>query len=775
VLTRGAREPAEPTSEHDGALGAWNFAVKLAAVLRSCTRRARFAWLGSGLLLSAYAGSCAPVGVNAGVPASGAREELLPGGAHAPASWRAAARASDWPRVAERIDALPPRARAEPGTRYVRALAATRLGQCELALVELADLDQQLPALAQEVAMLTARCQLDVGPYDAAAYYYAEQGSPEDLLEAARAWQRAGRPARAQELVEKALTRGSRRSKLRLETAARTLRAQLALELGQQELARADHRWLAIVAATPGADDAYERGVGGELTKAERLRRAETLAGKGQVRRVLRELELLDRAAGNEPPASELLAVEARARYRSRTDSYRAATLFERAAKLAPASRGRHLFSAAQAWSRAGEGDRAIGIYEQLARQNSRYAERARYSVASLYYRQGQWDEAERAYTRYLQRHTRLAKKSRYERAVALLAGGRFDAALDGFRKVRRAPPGGVPRALLQHLEAVALESSGSSANRARALLQFEAVLRDYPLSFAALASAARLERQGRSAPLLGPPPTAPLDPEPEPLELPAKAKLLADLGLYSAAERALHSEERRLRRQYAPRAGASLCRLYETLDRGWRRYAVGTMFVRSNILRRAPTASNLWAWQCLHPTPYAETVVELEARYRLPPGLVHAVMRQESAFRADVRSPAGAMGLMQLMPSTAQRAAREISLEHDDGRLTQAPYNLELGAYYLGKLLQSFDQNAALAIASYNAGPRVVAGWLTGGQDLPLDLWVARIPFTETRGYVMRVLANWARYRYLGGGPERVFHLGLELPARVKVASNAY
>jgi soluble lytic murein transglycosylase len=750
--------------------------MNFAAVLGSCAQRARVVPLAGGVLLSGYAGACSPVGVNASAPSGGAPEER--GTIRAPASWRAAARDSDWPHVAARIDALPSEERAEPGTRYVRALAATRLGQCELALVALQGLGEQLPALAEEVAMLTARCQRDLGPYDAAAHYYAEQGSPEALLEAARAWQRAGRPELAQELLDKVLAQGGgKRSKLRLETAARALRAELALQLGQHELARTDHRWLAIVAAAPGADDAYERLLGVALTKEERRRRAEALAQKGQVGRVQRELQLLEHAPGKAPPASEILAIEARAYYAARTDSHRAAALFERAAKLARASRVRHLFSAAQAWSRAGEGARAISVYEQVARRypSSSYAERARYSVASLYYRQGEWIKAERAYKSYLQRHTRLAKKSRYERAVALLAGGRFEAALASLEQVQRAPPAGVPRALLQHLEAVALESSGTPENRARALLQFEAVLRDYPLSFSALASAARLERHGRAAPRLAPPPLEPTAQLVEPLELPAKAKLFAELGLYSAAERALHSEERRLRQKYAPRATASLCSLYESLDRGWRRYAVGMRSVRSDILRRAPTASNLWAWRCLHPTPYADTVSELEARYQLPPGLVHAVMRQESAFRADVRSPAGALGLMQLMPNTAQRAASEISVEHDDGRLSQAPYNLELGAYYLGKLLQSFDQNAALAVASYNAGPRAVAGWLAGGQDLPLDLWVARIPFTETRGYVMRVLANWARYRYLDGGPERVFHLGLELPARVELASNAY
>jgi soluble lytic murein transglycosylase len=174
-------------------------------------------------------------------------------------------------------------------------------------------------------------------------------------------------------------------------------------------------------------------------------------------------------------------------------------------------------------------------------------------------------------------------------------------------------------------------------------------------------------------------------------------------------------------------------------------------------------------------PRPYSATVEQLEQRYELPPGLVYAVMRQESAFRPEARSRVGAVGLMQLMPSTAERAARELSLEHASERLTQAEYNLELGAFYLGKLLGSFDQRAVLAVSSYNAGPQAVASWLEGRKRIPLDLWAARIPYAETRNYVARVMSNWARYRYLAGGSENVPVLALELPARVAVPRDAY
>lgn len=730
--------------------------------------------------MTACVGSCAPINVGASAAVSEAPVEIVAEVVEAPPrSWLDAARASDWPEVAERIDGLPLAQRSAPRMRYVRALAAARLGDCARALVALEGTSEQLPALAEEIARLTARCQLEVGPYELAAAYYAEKSSPEALLAAARGWQRAGQLERARELLERALKRaGKRRSQRDTAAAARALRADIAEQLGDQELARRDRRWLAMVGLTPGADDAYEQLVGAQLTKAERVRRAEAFAKKGQVASVERELERLQAAPGRGPSEAERVRILARAHYNSRIDCRKAAALFEQAAQLSPRRRLRDLFSAAQAWARAGDGARAIPLYERVARQypTTSYAERARYSVASLYYRQGQWEEAERAYSRYLRRGpARYVSKSRYERAVAQLAGGRAESALDSLQKLKRRAPRGARRAMLQHLEAVALGASGVAEREAQAVDQFESVIREYPLSFAALASAARLEQLGRLPPPLLPPPpvlNAGLVDIPE---LPPKVQLLVDLGLHTAAERTLYAAERSLRDELAPRAAASLCQLYEPLDRGWRRYAVAAMSVGRDTLRRPPTASNLWAWQCLYPTPYRQTVAELEDRYQLPAGLVHSVMRQESAFRADVRSPVGAVGLMQLMPSTARRAASELGVPHERERLTEPRHNLELGAYYLGKLLETFEQRVVLALASYNAGPAAVAGWVNGGQELASDLWVARIPFTETRDYVMHVMSNWARYRYLEGGPEQVSGLALQLPSQVELAASSY
>jgi soluble lytic murein transglycosylase len=189
----------------------------------------------------------------------------------------------------------------------------------------------------------------------------------------------------------------------------------------------------------------------------------------------------------------------------------------------------------------------------------------------------------------------------------------------------------------------------------------------------------------------------------------------------------------------------------------------------------RAPSERERWAWECVYPAPFASGVRALEEEQALPRGLVYAVMRQESAFDPLIVSPASAVGLMQLMPATAKQAAVELSLPFDEGRLTEPDVNLRLGAFYIGKLLRMFQGSVALAAAAYNAGPRVVSRWLESSEGRDLDLWVARIPFDETRNYVAHVVQNLARYQWLEGGDAAVTPVALAIPEGARAPADAY
>ena len=141
-------------------------------------------------------------------------------------------------------------------------------------------------------------------------------------------------------------------------------------------------------------------------------------------------------------------------------------------------------------------------------------------------------------------------------------------------------------------------------------------------------------------------------------------------------------------------------------------------------------------------PMPYRE-LVDAQARWaNLPAHWIYAVMRRESAFIEDIKSPAGALGLMQLMPATARRVAQQTKLSYASNQsLLQPKLNLRLGSTYLRRMYFVNDQDWAAALASYNAGPHRVKKWKSQSPVYDVDIWIETIPFTETRRYVRAVL----------------------------------
>jgi soluble lytic murein transglycosylase len=132
---------------------------------------------------------------------------------------------------------------------------------------------------------------------------------------------------------------------------------------------------------------------------------------------------------------------------------------------------------------------------------------------------------------------------------------------------------------------------------------------------------------------------------------------------------------------------------------------------------------------------------------------LAHGIMRQESSFDRAAMSHVGARGMMQLMPGTAREVANRIGLPYDQGRLTSDPsYNIALGSSYMATLMGQWGGNAVLTAASYNAGAGNVRRWINqfGDPRMPgVDIlqWIENIPFSETRGYVQRVIENAVVY----------------------------
>lgn len=231
-----------------------------------------------------------------------------------------------------------------------------------------------------------------------------------------------------------------------------------------------------------------------------------------------------------------------------------------------------------------------------------------------------------------------------------------------------------------------------------------------------------------------------------------AKAEVLADLGLgdFALGELVeLHSrallEPPKL---YALGAAFARRERYHLALRILRRYFGDLASSGDPTLPRA-------FWEMLYPLGWQRDLMDAATRVKLDPFLLAAFVREESSFFPAARSPAGARGLMQLMPDTARIIALRRGLAFGDGDLLDDPApNLEIGAFYLASLLAEFS-DPRLAAAAYNAGPVRVREWWAARKNDDLELFVEQIPFDETRLFVKRVMVSWEEYRRIYGADE--------------------
>ncbi len=175
----------------------------------------------------------------------------------------------------------------------------------------------------------------------------------------------------------------------------------------------------------------------------------------------------------------------------------------------------------------------------------------------------------------------------------------------------------------------------------------------------------------------------------------------------------------------------------------GWYDVSVATA-TRQNVF---------FDYALLYPQPYADEVRAAVRSTKLDQTLLYGVIRQESLFRADAISPAGAMGLAQLLPATARSAARAARRPVPGATdLLDPAVNLELAATHLRTLLDRFDDQLAVALAAYNAGPLAVERWLPE-EPVEGDIWLENVPYNETRDYVQRVLWHSVVFGWLRNG----------------------
>jgi soluble lytic murein transglycosylase len=700
----------------------------------------------------------------AGHPAPGDAEPASP--APTAAAWPALVRDEQWDGAWRALSALPEAERSRPEVRYVGARVALARSDAAAALPLLDGLEAALPLLAADVERRRAEAKLTVGPFDEAGEWFGARASAAAQLDAARAFERAGDPKRERAALEKVL--GADKKTRAQEGEARLMRARLAVSPGDTE--RADARWLATQGADlPFAADSLallaKTDPAHPLTAPELLARARVLSEGGHLDEALRALDLAATAKSSVSRAERLHA-RGLALFLARSHPAEAARVLSEAAAAGGPTAAEDAFHAARALSRADRDEEAIVAYEDVQRRyaKSPWADSAAYFVPYLRMLHGEWHECARGFDGYVRAHPagELLRDAHRGGALCKLLDGQAKAARVELERLVEDEPDPITSARMANMAALAAMRDG---DRTHAVARWTDVARSRPLSFPALVARARLAEAGAPVPAPIDPPESGAGPEftPMAVTLPPPADLLVRLGLPGDAEAALREREPAITSAAGPRASEALCATYGEIGRARRRFQI-SQSLPSSLFATAPSPRTQWAWGCAFPQPYAESVLEAEAAEKLPRGLLWAVMRQESAFDPDAVSPARALGLMQLLPETARPLADELGLSRDDARLTSPPYAIRVGARALRKLLDDFHGSVTLALAAYNGGAEPVERWATRAPGMQLDTFIERIPYKETREYVVRVMGNFARYGYLLSGAAGVPTVSLPL-----------
>ncbi|HLK39470.1 MAG TPA: transglycosylase SLT domain-containing protein, partial [Polyangiaceae bacterium] len=654
------------------------------------------------------------------------------------AAWPALVRAERWDAAWRALQALSDKDRSRPEVRYVRARVALERGDGAAALPLLAALETGLPLLADDIAKRRAEAELAVGPYGEAGEWYAARPTPASQLDAARAFERDKDERRARTAADRVVA-AERRSRAQ-EGEARALRIRIANPAGDAE--RADARWLATQGADlPAAADALALMARLDprhpLTAPELMARARVLSEAGRADDSLRAIELVAGAPGVDKVTHlERARARAMALYGAHGRYADAAKALAECAAAGGPNAAEDAFHAARALSRVDRDEEAIRGYEEIERRypKSSWGRQAAFLAPYLRMLHGAWRECAHGFDAYLRGFGQgeEAGDARRDGALCKLLDGDAKAARAAFERLVEDEPDPIVSARMADMAGLAALRDG---DRTHAVARWTDASRSHPLSWPALVARARLAEVGAALPPPIDPPSdvAPTDNPPLGTTLPPPADLLHRLGLEADAEAALRDREAAVTGGAAGRVPEALCRVYGEIGRARRRFQIAQS-LPSSLLATEPTTRTRWAWECAFPHPYAEEVDAAEAEEKLPPGLLWAVMRQESAFDPDAVSPARAVGLMQLMPETARPIAAELGLPADDARLTSPPYAIRVAARLLRKLVDQLHGDVPLAVAAYNGGLEAVERWMSRAPGMQLDTFVERIPYRETR-----------------------------------------
>jgi len=386
-----------------------------------------------------------------------------------------------------------------------------------------------------------------------------------------------------------------------------------------------------------------------------------------------------------------------------------------------------------------------------------RWAARARYLLARVHESEGEAEAAARYYGELIRLHpaSPWVPRAMWQLAWIQLGGKAHRPAFEAFQELARRFPDHplAPSAL--YWSGAAAERAGEPGRAVEPYRQCAQLFRHQYYGHLALDALERLARSGNAEAARPPAPRRAgfgewSAPPAAPLEGGATAR-------WRAAEMLASMELNELAGEEFDRLGGAL----------YFRYRAALAFTRGGQHDRAVAALESHFRDALRSgggdlpeefwrIAYPMRVLAGEAA-GADPLLVNAVIKAESSFDPNALSPAGAMGLMQLMPATGRHLAKAHKVRlTSEAQLFEPSINVRLGALHLAALIKEFDGALAPAIASYNAGRAAVKGWWRARGDVPLATFIEQIPFEETRTYVKRVLGYYREYRRIYPGGSR-------------------
>ncbi len=184
--------------------------------------------------------------------------------------------------------------------------------------------------------------------------------------------------------------------------------------------------------------------------------------------------------------------------------------------------------------------------------------------------------------------------------------------------------------------------------------------------------------------------------------------------------------------------------------------HAEASNLVRSRLRsfrETAPSGRARLLWRIAYPRAFEPLIEQAANEHQVPPEFVRAVAREESNFNPEAVSVALAYGLIQLIRPTARMHAQALGLPSDPAALKRPEINLRIGSHFIQELWRRYRENPAVVPAAYNAGYAAADRWLRAAPAQPLDEWIERIPYRETKRYTRRVLQTYGIYAFLDTG----------------------